>query len=71
MRNKGLDLANGNFIQFFDDDDIIHPDNLKTCFQVLSESNSHFCRYHKEPFTGKWTKSEFPKIDQLIKDNLN
>ena len=64
-RNKGLDLANGNFIQFFDDDDIIHPDNLKTCFKVLSESNSHFCRYHKEPFTGKWRKPEFPEIDEF------
>ena len=69
-RNKGLDLANGNFIQFFDDDDIVHPDNLKTCFRVLSEGNSHFCRYHKEPFTGKWTKSEFPKVGELIKEDF-
>ena len=69
-RNKGLDLANGNFIQFFDDDDIVHPDNLKTCFKVLSEGNSHFCRYHKEPFTGKWTKSEFPKIGELNNEDF-
>lgn len=69
-RNKGLYLAKGNFIQFFDDDDVVHPDNLKTCFKVLSESNSYFCRYHKEPFIGKWTKSEFPKVDQLNKKDF-
>jgi len=69
-RNNGLDLANGHFIQFFDDDDIVHPDNLKTCFKVLSESNSHFCRYHKAPFTGQWTKSEFPEINEFKKEDF-
>ncbi len=28
-RNYGLDLAKGEFVIFFDDDDIIHPQNLE------------------------------------------
>ena len=33
-RNMGLELANGEYIIFFDDDDIVHPDNLK--FSIVS-----------------------------------
>src|SRR5258705_6384267 len=28
-RNYGLDLAKGDYIIFFDDDDIVHPQNLE------------------------------------------
>ncbi len=64
-RNMGLDLANGNFIQFFDDDDIIHPDNLKTCFNELKEVRYDFCRYHKDPFLENWEIQEFPEIENI------
>jgi len=53
-RNQGLELARGDAIIFFDDDDIVHPDNLKICIEVLSDKDVYFCRYDKEPFGGKW-----------------
>ena len=36
-RNQGLELAKGDYIIFFDDDDMVHPDNLKICMEVLSD----------------------------------
>lgn len=49
-RNMGLDLAKGDYIQFFDDDDIVHPENLNTCFELLNNTPWFFCRYDKRPF---------------------
>ncbi|TYA71416.1 glycosyltransferase family 2 protein [Seonamhaeicola marinus] len=49
-RNYGLDLAQGNFIIFFDDDDIVHPQNLEICVSELSNSNMAFCRYKRSVF---------------------
>lgn len=66
-RNKGLDQAQGRYIQFFDDDDIIHTENLKTTVQILEENEYNFCRYDKEPFTGKYLASQFEKIGQFEK----
>ncbi|AVR43836.1 glycosyltransferase family 2 protein [Christiangramia fulva] len=57
-RNHGLDMAKGEYIIFFDDDDIVHPDNLKICLSLIKEFNVDFCRYDKEPFSGEWD----PKI---------
>lgn len=51
-RNYGLDLAKGDCIIFFDDDDIAHPDNLKTCVEVLEVNNVDFCNYQKLAFEG-------------------
>ena len=44
-RNYGLDLAKGDYIIFFDDDDIVHPQNLELCVVELSKHNVSFCRY--------------------------
>lgn len=49
-RNYGIDLAQGNHIIFFDDDDIVHPDNLKIGVEVVELNNVDFCHYQKEPF---------------------
>ncbi|RTY92268.1 glycosyltransferase family 2 protein [Flavobacterium sp. GT3R68] len=49
-RNYGLDLAKGNFIIFFDDDDFVHPDNLKTCLDVFTVNDIDFCHYQKTGF---------------------
>ena len=49
-RNYGLDLAKGDYIIFFDDDDIIHPENLNTCMKVLDNSDAYFCHYQKLSF---------------------
>lgn len=49
-RNQGLELAKGDYIIFFDDDDIVHPANLKICTEILTDKDLYFCRYEKEPF---------------------
>lgn len=50
-RNRGIELARGKYIIFFDDDDIVHPDNLKICLNVLINNKLSFCRYDKVSFT--------------------
>lgn len=67
-RNYGLDLAKGDFVIFFDDDDIIHPDNLKTGLAVVQNEKVAFCHYQKQAFETKISNFEFsePKIKQAL-----
>lgn len=60
-RNMGLELAKGDAIIFFDDDDIVHPDNLKINLEILAFHEADFCRYDKKPFVGAWNA-------EIIKD---
>ena len=49
-RNYGLDLAKGEYVIFFDDDDIAHPQNLELCVLELSKKGISFCRYSRDVF---------------------
>lgn len=80
-RNYGLDLAKGNFIIFFDDDDIVHPENLKTCLDLFAINNIDFCHYQKlafevdKPQIGKsivTTQQELTKndIDKIVTQEI-
>lgn len=51
-RNYGLDLAKGDYVIFFDDDDIVHPQNLELCVFELLKGNVSFCRYIRDVFRG-------------------
>ncbi|MCA6422550.1 MAG: glycosyltransferase family 2 protein [Flavobacterium sp.] len=51
-RNNGLDLAKGDYIIFFDDDDIPHPQNLEMCVKELEDKDISFCRYIRNVFFG-------------------
>ncbi len=64
-RNHGLDLATGDCVIFFDDDDIVHPDNLQLCVSALNSYKVDYIRYRREVFTGKFTK----KFDRSNKFN--
>jgi glycosyltransferase involved in cell wall biosynthesis len=67
-RNYGLDLAQGDCIIFFDDDDIVHPDNLKISLDTLQNQNVAFCHYQKQAFETAIPNFEFsePKIKQAL-----
>lgn len=72
-RNFGLEKAKGDFVIFFDDDDIVHPDNLKLCVNALHNSSYDFCRYIREVFTGKFDKvfnreNEFSSFEITVND---
>lgn len=54
-RNYGLDIARGNFVIFFDDDDIAHPENLSICQKELERVDIGYCRYLREVFTGEFS----------------
>ena len=62
-RNFGLDIAKGDYIIFFDDDDIVHPQNLELCVLELSKNDVAFCRYIRGYFQDKFEYSfDFSKI---------
>lgn len=62
-RNYGLDLAKGEYIIFFDDDDIVHPLNLELCVLELSRNEVSFCRYIRGYFQDKFDYSfDYSKI---------
>ena len=69
-RNYGLDIASGEYINFFDDDDMVHPQNIELCLNALENNLYNFCHYQKEPFYKK-----VPKIYNItaleIKGELN
>jgi len=73
-RNYGLDLAKGSFIIFFDDDDIVHPDNLKICLDVFDSNNIDFCHYQKSGFDGskpQMKESTVTKQQELTKKQID
>jgi glycosyltransferase involved in cell wall biosynthesis len=49
-RNIGIEKSKGEYIIFFDDDDIPHPQNLEICVYELSKRNISFCRYIRDVF---------------------
>jgi len=49
-RNYGLDLAKGDHIIFFDDDDIVHPSALQLSLEVLIKTKLDFCHFQKKSF---------------------
>lgn len=62
-RNYGMNLAKGEYIIFFDDDDIVHPENLNICVEQMERNkDSFFCRYDKEAFWGNLNIDKFPLI---------
>lgn len=51
-RNYGLEKAAGDYILFFDDDDIAHPNLLKEVALAFLSQNLDFVRYERRVFYG-------------------
>ncbi len=64
-RNYGLDEATGNFIVFFDDDDLVHPQNLEICLETIKRTEKEFCHFKKRSFTETVPKQK--EITQPVK----
>jgi glycosyltransferase involved in cell wall biosynthesis len=54
-RNFGLDLCKGDYVIFFDDDDIMHPKNLEYCYSTLIDGKLSFCRFERQTFSEKFS----------------
>lgn len=73
-RNFGLTKATGEFVWFFDDDDIAHPNLLENCVTELKKKKHDFCRFERTVFYD-FEKLDFhkitnPKIEIVSKNNL-
>ncbi|WP_166963659.1 glycosyltransferase family 2 protein [Yeosuana marina] len=67
-RNYGLDLAIGDYIIFFDDDDVVHPLCLEVSLSAFKYiQNSSFCNFKKEAFSGNFN---YDSIDSCNECNL-
>lgn len=51
-RNQGLQTAQGEFVVFFDDDDIVHPNLLELSIKEIVANKADYCRYLRTIFTG-------------------
>jgi GalNAc5-diNAcBac-PP-undecaprenol beta-1,3-glucosyltransferase len=72
-RNYGLDISNGDFVIFFDDDDFIHPDNLNISLYTLMKENVTFCHYQKLAYIDKLPLIENEKtsiINKITKSEI-
>ncbi len=72
-RNYGLDIATGAYVIFFDDDDIVHPQNLELCLMAFENKPIDFCVYKKKAFSNITNSIVFQKetlhIDYPITKN--
>lgn len=56
-RNYGFDLSQGSFVQFFDSDDIMHPNHLEEKIIAIEEADFVVCKLKE--FTGTFCEDFF------------
>jgi glycosyltransferase involved in cell wall biosynthesis len=76
-RNYGMSLAKGNYIVFFDDDDIVHPQILSIPLEVINKNKLDFCQYYKNSFTDINSLTHLDPISEvsiekeIVKNSIN
>lgn len=53
-RNYGLEKATGEFIHWFDSDDIAHPEFISIGINLIKEYKVDFCRFERSVFRGEF-----------------
>lgn len=67
-RNYGLDLSQGEYIYWFDSDDIIHALTFEICMDEFSLSIIDFCRFQRAVFFDNFDNKNFENynIDETV-----
>ena len=63
-RNKGIDIANGEYIQFIDPDDWVETNMLEKLYKFANENNSNVVRFNDNiyyDYSGEFKKDDFVK----------
>lgn len=69
-RNYGFEISKGNYINWFDSDDLMHPDKLNLQLDMLSKSKLVFCVCHSLAFEDNTKKTLGNRFDNLISNNI-
>lgn len=73
-RNTGFYQATGDYIIFFDSDDILHKNYLEEAFCVLKKDSSIYLYYTNAEFVGlkknKWELPKYNYFDLLLGKNM-
>lgn len=65
-RNYAVSKSKGDYIQFFDSDDIMHPEHLKSKFENIKDKDLVICKL--KSFTGTFNKDMFSLKSKSLKD---
>lgn len=77
-RNRGLDMATGDYITFIDSDDYIEPDTYETAIMLMKENDADLvqwdCEYfyenNKKAYDMNRTKTENVKDAVIVADSI-
>jgi glycosyltransferase involved in cell wall biosynthesis len=58
-RNYGFDLSQGEYVYWFDSDDIIHPLTFELCMREFSKNTIDFCRFERAVFFNEFDSKSF------------
>lgn len=62
-RNFGLDKSTGEYIHWFDSDDLVHPSYLQVLIPIFSENNIDFVKFRRFNFTNRNDFKKFLNSD--------